>query len=63
MANRKKRLKKGMESISKQIELHQEKREKAKKEDIIGLVKYYDKELDSFKKSLKKKKRMLEKGS
>ena len=62
MANRKKRLKKGMESISKQIELHQEKREKAKKEDIIGLVKYYDKELDSFKNSLKEKKRMLKKG-
>ena len=62
MANRRKRLKKGMESIGKQIKLHQKKREKAKEDDNIALVKYYDKELDSFKNSLKEKKRMLKKG-
>lgn len=62
MTNRKKRLKKGIESLEKQIKLHEEKLTKAKKDDNMGLVSYYMGELDSMKKTLKEKKRMLDKG-
>ena len=50
MASRKKRLKKGIESIEKQIRLHEEKLRKAEKEDNIGLAEYYKKELAAKKK-------------
>jgi hypothetical protein len=41
MANRKKRLQKGIESLEKQIKLHQEKLKKAEEEDNIELAGYY----------------------
>ena len=41
MANRKKRLQKGIESLEKQIKLHEEKLKKAEKEDNIELAEYY----------------------
>ena len=62
MTNRKKRLKKGIESLGKQIKLHEEKLAKAKKDDNIGLVSYYMGELESMKKALREKKRILDKG-
>lgn len=62
MVNRKKRLKKGIESIKKQIELHEEKKKKAEQEDNIELVDYYEKEIESMAKDKEKKEKMLEKG-
>ena len=62
MVNRKKRLKKGIESIKKQIELHEEKKKGAEVEDNIELVDYYTKEIESMKKDKEEKERMLEKG-
>lgn len=62
MVNRKKRLKKGIESIKKQIELHEEKKKKAEQEDNIELVDYYEKEIESMTKDKEKKEKMLEKG-
>lgn len=38
MVNRKKRLQKGIDSIERQIELHEEKLKRAKKEDNIELA-------------------------
>lgn len=58
---RKKRLKKGIESINKQIELHKEKREKAKQEGKIELVGYYNKEIENLEGTKEEKEEMLEK--
>jgi len=49
MTNRKKRLKKGIESLKKQIKLHEEKKEKARKEGKIELENYYEKELKTLR--------------
>ena len=49
MTNRKKRLKKGIESLKKQIKLHEEKKEKARKEGKIELESYYEKELKTLR--------------
>jgi len=62
MVNRKKRLKKGIESIKKQIELHEEKLRNAEEEDNIELAEYYTKEIESMKEDKKEKERLLEKG-
>lgn len=62
MTNRKKRLKKGIESLEKQIKLHEEKLNEAKKEGKIELTDYYEKEIDVKKKDIEEKKRLLEKG-
>ncbi|MBI2628713.1 hypothetical protein HYW74_01365 [Candidatus Pacearchaeota archaeon] len=61
MTNRKKRLKKGIESLQKQIKIHEEKREKAKEEDMEDLVRYYTKEIEAKKKDKEKKEKALEK--
>ena len=55
----KKRNKKGIESIEKQISLHKEKLRKAEEDDNIGLVNYYEKELEHFEQAINKKKRQL----
>ena len=62
MVNRKKKLKKGIESIEEQIKIHEEKRQKALKEDKLELVEYYDKEIEQNKKDKAEKERLLEKG-
>ena len=62
MVNRKKRLKKGIESIEKQIKLHEEKLMKAEEGDNIGLADYYRKEIAAKKRDKEEKKRMLDKG-
>ncbi len=62
MANRKKRLHKGIESIEKQIKLHEEKLQKAEEEDNIGLTEYYKKEIAAKKKDKEEKQRILDKG-
>ena len=62
MTNRKKRLKKGIESLEKQIDLHGEKLRKAEEDNNLELAGYYKKEIDSKKKDLEEKERLLEKG-
>ena len=62
MANRKKRLQKGIISLGKQIKLHEEKLRKAEQEDNIGLAEYYKKEISAKKKDKEEKERLLDKG-
>lgn len=61
MVNRKKRLKKGIESISGQIIFHEGKREKAKEEGKIELEEYYGKEIESLEETKEYKEKLLEK--
>ncbi len=62
MANRKKRLQKGIESLERQIKLHEEKLKKAEEEDNIELSGYYKKEINSKKRDKEEKERLLNKG-
>jgi len=61
MTNRKKRIKKGIESIQDQINLHEEKLEKAEQEEKTELAAYYQKEIISKQEDIEKKKRLLKK--
>jgi len=61
MPNRKKRLKKGIESIRKQIEEHKIKRENALKEGKMELAEYYGGEIAGLEKTEKDKEEKLEK--
>jgi len=60
MTKREKRLKKGIESIDKQIEIHEEKKSVAKKEGNLERVKYYEKEIGRFEQEKEKKESYLE---
>ena len=55
MTNRKKRLQKGIESLDKQIKIHEEKRKQAIEEGKIELADYYDKEILSKSRDKDKK--------
>lgn len=44
----KKRSKKGIESIEKQIQVHREKLKRARERGDVELAQYYEKELDHF---------------
>ncbi|MEK6906507.1 MAG: hypothetical protein AABW81_02705 [Nanoarchaeota archaeon] len=59
--NRKKRLEKGIESLREQIEIHRIKKEQAKQEGNIERVGYYEKEIEVFEETKKKKEEQLEK--
>ena len=59
--NRKKRAKKGIKSLEKQIEIHEKKLEKAEKEGNYELSSYYKKEIKGLKKIKINKKEILEK--
>ena len=61
MTNRKKRLKKGIESLQEQIELHLEKKEVAENEGKIDLVGYYEREIEAKKETKRKKEEILKK--
>jgi len=61
MVNRKKRLAKGIKSIESQIQKHRIKSEKAKKDNKIELVDYYEKEIKNLEFSKEKKKKLLNK--
>ena len=61
MTSRKNRLEKGIESIKEQIEIHEEKIEKAKEEGKIELEEYYGKEIKKLGKEKEKKQKILEK--
>ena len=62
MANRKKRLQKGIESLGKQVKLHEGKLNKAEEDDNIELANYYRKEISVKKHDIEEKERMLRKG-
>lgn len=62
MTNRKKRLKKGIESIEALIHLHEEKLRRAEQEDDIEPAEYYRREIASKKKDKDEKQRLLDKG-
>lgn len=62
MVNRKKRLQKGIESLEKQIRLHEEKLKRAEREDNIELAEYYKKEIAAKKRDMEEKQRILKKG-
>jgi len=55
----KKRAKKGIESIEKQIEIHKGKLRKAEGEGNVGLMKYYEKEIQNFDRVKEKLKRRI----
>ena len=62
MTNRKKRLQKGIESLEKQIRLHEEKLRSAEEEDNIELAGYYKKEIEAKRRDKEEKQRILGKG-
>ena len=62
MANRKKRLQKGIDSLKKQIKLHEKKSDKAEDDDNIELANYYKKEIEAKKRDKEEKQRLLDKG-
>ncbi len=62
MTNRKKRLKKGIESLEEQLKLHEEKLRKAEEDDDIELAEYYKKEISAKRKDKEEKERILDKG-
>lgn len=62
MTNRKKRLKKGIESLEEQIQIHKEKLQKAEEENNSELVSYYRKEIISKTTDKQEKERLLDKG-
>ncbi len=57
MVKRKKRLKKGIISLDKQIELHKNKRDTALEEEDLYLMEYYRKEIEAKEADKKKKER------
>jgi peptidoglycan hydrolase CwlO-like protein len=59
MPKRSKRLKKGIESIRDQIELHKQKLRAAQKSGNIGLSDYYEKEIESLEAAIRKKQKIL----
>lgn len=61
MTNRKKRLKKSINSLQEQIKLHEEKKKLAEEANNEGLVKYYEKEIAGLEKSEKHKEDKLDK--
>ena len=62
IVNRKKSLQRGIESLEKQIKLHEEKLRKVEQEDNIELAEYYKKEIAAKKRDKEEKQRMLDKG-
>ena len=61
MTNRKKRLKKGIESLQEQIELHKEKKKHAEEEGDEDLTRYYIKEIEAKEKAREEKQALLDK--
>lgn len=57
-----KRLKKGIESIKEQIEIHKEKLEKAMENRYEELAGYYVKEIRTLGKEQEKKEKQLDRG-
>ena len=63
LPSRKKRLRKGIESINKQIEIHEQKKTHAKKQKDEFLEEYYRKEILGMIEQKKKKEKQLKKAA
>ena len=61
MTNMDKRLRKGIESLDKQIKLHEEKMMLELEKGNIERVEYYKKEIESKKEAKRRKEKILEK--
>jgi hypothetical protein len=61
MVKRKKRLLKGVESLQKQIEIHEEKKRIAEKEGKVELADYYEREIKAKTRDKERKEETLEK--
>ena len=61
MPNRKKRLEKGIESLDKEIEMHEDRLKTAEEKGDLDLAGYYKKEIETLEMNKEKKKRILEK--
>ena len=61
MPNRKKRLKKGIDSLQEQIEIHIKKKTDAEEQGNIELVDYYEKEIRAKEETKKRKQEILDK--
>jgi len=61
MVKRKKRLKKGIDSLARQVNLHEAKLKKAEQEEKTELAAYYQKEIISKQADIEKKRRLLKK--
>lgn len=55
----KKRIKKGIDSLEKQIKIHEEKRKIAQEEGEIELEDYYNREIKSLKKAKEKREKKI----
>lgn len=55
----KKRAKKGIKSLEKQVKLHRKKLTEAREKDNIGLVDYYVKEIEHFEAAIRKRRHMI----
>ncbi len=60
MVNRKKRLKKGIKSMSRQIKLHEKKCQEVKEEGNFELEEYYGHEIENLRKVKKQKEKLLD---
>jgi len=61
MVKRKKRLEKGIRSLNSQIILHKDKMQNALKKGKLELARYYEIEIEKFRKVKEKKKSYLDK--
>jgi len=61
MTKRKKRLQKGINSLEKQIEFHEEKKKRAVEIGQEELVRYYTKEIEALNKVKKDKEEKMDK--
>jgi hypothetical protein len=61
MVKRKKRLEKGIKSLNSQIILHKDKMQNALEKGKIELARYYEIEIEKFRKVKEKKKSYLDK--
>ena len=59
MANRKKRLTKGINSLKEQIDFHKEKKELAEELEDENLTRYYEKEIEALERTRREKKALL----
>ncbi len=55
----KKRPKKGIESLEKQIRIHRDKLKKAQEKGDVGLTNYYEKEIEHFERAKEKLERRI----
>jgi hypothetical protein len=61
MTNRKKRLRRGIDSLQEQIDIHEDKKKIAEEQGNPELVDYYKKEIMAKEETLKKKQEILDK--